>query len=128
MQKNNIFSGFTDEDLTAAGYSAGRAFALLFDGFARGMAEGFAGLEAGGVELVGNGESDTEEKTDIRDCRACWCDVCARLEECQKHREDEEPDGVRPSPCAGCANGMRFKPKERPPCDEYEQAAGNNYG
>lgn len=67
-------------------------------------------------------------KTDIQDCRRCWCDTCGRLEECEKHRDGTQPDGLRPLPCIGCVNGLRFKPKEEKPCEEYTEAAGFNNG
>ena len=38
------------------------------------------------------------------------------------------PDGVRPSPCVGCENGMRFKPCEEPQCEEFVQGDGLNNG
>lgn len=132
MAENKLFAGFTDEDLSAAGYAAGRAFALLFDGMTRGITEGFAELAAnaaGGVELVNSGENEEPElKTDIQDCRSCWCDVCGRIEKCEKHREGAEPDGLRPLPCIGCVNGLRFKPREKRPCADYLPIDGNNNG
>lgn len=131
MAGNKPFEGFTDEELSAAGYAAGRAFALLFDGVSRGIADGFAELAAenGGVELVHDEEDEEPElKTDIQDCRRCWCDTCGRLEECEKHRDGTQPDGLRPLPCIGCVNGLRFKPKEEEPCEEYTEAAGFNNG
>lgn len=64
------------------------------DAFARGVADGFAAYaqelaaENGGVELVHDEEDEEPElKTDIQDCRRCWCDTCGRLEECEKHRD-----------------------------------------
>ena len=51
-----------------------------------------------------------------------------RLEECEKIREGFTPDGVRPSPCVGCENGMRFKPCEEPQCEEFVQGDGLNNG
>ena len=78
----------------------------------------------------GDDEEDEEPelKTDIQDCRRCWCDTCGRLEECEKHRDGAQPAGVRPLPCIGCVNGLRFKPKEEEPCEEYTEAAGFNNG
>ena len=128
MAGNKPFEGFTDEELSAAGYAAGRAFALLFDGMSRGVADGFAEMAAGGVELVNEGDGEPELKTDIQDCRRCWCDTCGRLEECKKHRDGAEPDGLRPLPCIGCVNGLRFKPKENRPCADYLPIDGNNNG
>lgn len=68
------------------------------------------------------------EKTLIGDCRKCWCDQCAKLEQCVHLREGALPDGVRPFPCVGCADGMRFKPCEEERCAEFEQGAGFNNG
>lgn len=126
MAENKPFEGFTDEDLNAAGYSAGRAFALLFDGMSRGLADGFAEMAEGGVSLVNDGDEEPELKTEIQDCRRCWCDTCGRLEACKKHRDGAEPDGLRPLPCIGCVNGMRFKPKENKPCADYLPINGYN--
>lgn len=67
-----------------------------------------------------------KQKTEISDCRKCWCDTCAQLEGCQKARPGSEPDGIRPLPCIGCVNGMRFRPQEEEPCKEYEETASYN--
>ena len=68
------------------------------------------------------------EKTLIGDCRRCWCDQCAKLEQCVHLREGALPDGVRPFPCVGCADGMRFKPCEEERCADFEQGTGFNNG
>lgn len=68
------------------------------------------------------------EKTLIGDCRKCWCDQCAKLEQCVHLREGALPDGVRPFPCVGCADGIRFKPCEEERCADFEQGAGFNNG
>lgn len=68
------------------------------------------------------------EKTLIGDCRKCWCDQCAKLEQCVHLREGALPDGARPFPCVGCADGMRFKPCEEERCADFEQGAGFNNG
>ena len=131
MDEKRTFEGFTEEQLAEYGYSAGRAVAVLVDSFIQGLADGRAELAApaGGVELV---QEDTDEetytKTERKDCRACWCDACAKIEDCQQRRDGARPDGIRPFPCIGCLNGMRFKPREEEPCEEYEQAAGYNNG
>ena len=67
-------------------------------------------------------------KTEIYDCRKCLCDQCAKIEECEKHRGGALPDGIRPYPCLGCRDGMRFKPCEEPPCEEFVQSEGVNNG
>lgn len=130
MAENKTFEGFTEEELAQYGYSAGRAVAVLVDSFIQGLADGRAELaaHAAGIELVNDGDEEPELKTDIQDCRRCWCDTCGRLEECQKHREGTEPDGLRPLPCIGCVNGLRFKPKEKRPCADYLPIDGNNNG
>lgn len=117
------------------GFDLAHACAAAVDAFARGVADGFAAYaqelaaENGGVELVHDEEDEEPElKTDIQDCRRCWCDTCGRLEECEKHRDGTQPDGLRPLPCIGCVNGLRFKPKEEEPCEEYTEAAGFNNG
>lgn len=105
--------------------------ALLVEGLMQGIADGHAELagEFDGVELVHDEEDEEPElKTDIQDCRSCWCDTCGRLEACEKHRDGEKPDGLRPLPCIGCANGLRFRPKEKEACEEYTEAAGFNNG
>lgn len=128
MAENKLFEGFTEEELAQYGYSAGRALAVLVDSFVQGLADGRAELAAGGVELVNDGEEEQELKTDINDCRRCWCDTCGRLEECKNHLDGSKPDGLRPLPCIGCVNGMRFRPKEKRPCFDYKPIEGNNNG
>ena len=116
-----------DEELLARcayalGYDLAHAMAVMGDAFARGLAGGFA-------DMVNDGEGDEPElKTDIQDCRACWCDACAKLEECQKHRDGAKPDGIRPLPCIGCVNGLRFKPREEAPCENYIKYESYNNG
>lgn len=70
------------------------------------------------------------DKTMISDCRACWCDSCAHIEQCEvMNVEDGEPDGIRPNPCIGCLDGMRGMPKENSPaCGAYEEFDGCNNG
>lgn len=73
-------------------------------------------------------KQEHRQKTEISDCRKCWCDQCARLEECTQQREGTEPDGIRPFPCIGCGDGMRFKPREEARCEDFIQGSGANYG
>ena len=40
-------------------------------------------------------DEEPELKTDIQDCRRCWCDTCGRLEECEKHRDGTQPKVTR---------------------------------
>lgn len=130
----NENKAFDEEMLVKCAYSAGfdlaHSMAAAVDAFARGLYDGFTeqAAEAGGVELVNDGDGEPELKTDIQDCRSCWCDVCGRIEKCEKHREGAEPDGLRPLPCIGCVNGFRFKPREKRPCADYLPIDGNNNG
>lgn len=113
----------------------GAALGFLFAAFIRGFE---TGTDAFGIleeeeaikdihetDIPPNGEA---AKTEIGDCRKCWCDQCARLEECKHTRENEQPDGTRPFPCTGCGDGMRFKPCEENCCEEFVQGVGLNNG
>lgn len=123
-----------EEMLLRAGLGIGYAFAPFFRGIMNGV-EDYT-IEQAAREMqeehdaqeVEEGLKRPVEKTLIGDCRKCWCDQCARLEECEKIREGFTPDGVRPSPCVGCENGMRFKPCEEPQCEEFVQGDGLNNG
>lgn len=86
------------------GFDLAHAFAAAADAFARGVADGFAAYaqelaaENGGVELVHDEEDEEPElKTDIQDCRRCWCDTCGRLEECGKHRDGHTAGRLAPA-------------------------------
>ena len=55
-----------------------------------------------------------------RDCRACWCKVCANFEECVVDNPDYDPES-KPCPCDGCKAGKQYMPKAEPPtCGRYE--------
>lgn len=118
------------EALEEAGAALGFTFAALIRGFQAGMDAYDVMLEETAIREIRKTEEEREHsvKTEIGDCRKCWCDQCARLEECEKIREGFTPDGVRPSPCVGCENGMRFKPCEEPQCEEFVQGDGLNNG
>jgi len=114
---------------------AGAAMGFMFAAFVRGFKEGMDAFEvmeaANDIKEVHETEEPLKRdpvKTEIGDCRKCWCDQCARLEECEKIREGYAPDGIRPSPCVGCADGMRFKPCEEPQCEEFVRGEGLNNG
>jgi len=130
--RNNTFDETTlAECAHTIGYDLARAIAVVSNAFTCGIADGFADMAApaDGVELVND---DTEEephiKTDIRDCRECWCDTCAKLESCQRRRDGARPNGIQPFPCIGCFNGMRFMPRAGAACEEYEEIEGYNNG
>lgn len=114
---------------------AGAAMGFMFAAFARGFK---AGMEAFDLAEAANDIKEIHEtdtplkrdavKTEIGDCRKCWCDQCANLEACVHIREGEVPDGIRPFPCIGCGNGMRFKPCEEAKCEDFTQGEGLNNG
>lgn len=109
-------------------YEIGRSLGFAFGAFVQGFLDGKEDFEGAFEEANADDGSEEEKlervKTNVRDCRACWCDSCQRIEECELHREGEVPDGVRPFPCLGCENGMRFRPKEEPPCHLYKEGEG----
>lgn len=116
-------------------YEAGENIGFLFGALIRGILDGVEAFElaaaARDIEEMHETESGLKRpaiKTEIGDCRGCWCDQCAKLEECVHIREGELPDGIRPFPCVGCENGMRFKPCEVERCADFEQGEGFNNG
>ena len=123
-----------EELLLRAGLGIGYAFAPFFRGIMNGVEDYTIEQAAREMQEEHDAQEAEEglkrpvEKTLIGDCRKCWCDQCARLEECEKIREGFTPDGVCPSPCVGCENGMRFKPCEEPQCEEFVQGEGLNNG
>lgn len=123
-----------EEMLLRAGLGIGYAFAPFFRGIMNGV-EDYT-IEQAAREMQEEHDAQEAEaglkrpveKTLIGDCRKCWCDQCAKLEQCVHLREGALPDGVRPFPCVGCADGMRFKPCEEERCADFEQGAGFNNG
>lgn len=118
------------EALEEAGAALGFAVAALVRGFQVGMDAYDMMAEEAAIHEIRKTEEERERsvKTEIGDCRKCWCDQCAKLEQCVHLREGALPDGVRPFPCVGCADGMRFKPCEEERCADFEQGAGFNNG
>lgn len=118
------------EMLEEAGAALGFAFAALMKGFQAGMDAYEIVEEENAIREIRNEEEEKKPsvKTEIGDCRKCWCDQCAKLEECEKIREGFAPDGIRPFPCIGCENGMRFKPCEEARCEDFIQGEGLNNG
>ena len=123
-----------EEMLLRAGLGIGYAFAPFFRGLLQGVED--YEIERAARDMMA--ENDTQEveeglkrpvhKTEIGDCRKCWCDQCAKLEQCEKLREGALPDGIRPFPCIDCGDGMRFKPCEEAKCEDFVQGAGMNNG
>ena len=118
------------EALEEAGAALGFAVAALIRGFQAGMDAYDVMLEETAIREIRKTEEERERsvKTEIGDCRKCWCDQCAKLEQCVHLREGALPDGVCPFPCVGCADGMCFKPCEEERCADFEQGAGFNNG
>lgn len=123
-----------EELLLRAGPGIGYAFAPFFRGIMNGVEDYTIEQAAREMQEEHDAQEAEEglkrpvEKTLIGDCRKCWCDQCAKLEQCVHLREGALPDGVRPFPCVGCADGMRFKPCEEERCADFEQGAGFNNG
>lgn len=128
------FIKIDEELLLRAGLGIGYAFAPFFRGILEGVEDYTIEQAAREMQEEHDAQEAEEglkrpvEKTLIGDCRKCWCDQCAKLEQCVHLREGALPDGVRPFPCVGCADGMRFKPCEEERCADFEQGAGFNNG
>lgn len=131
---NNADIKIDEEMLLRAGLGIGYAFAPFFRGIMNGVEDYTIEQAAREMQEEHDAQEAEEglkrpvEKTLIGDCRKCWCDQCAKLEQCVHLREGALPDGVRPFPCVGCADGMRFKPCEEERCADFEQGAGFNNG
>lgn len=119
------------EAFREVGWLCGVIANVLMQGFEEGF-EDFEFVKAeNDIKDIHETESGLKRpavKTEIGDCRGCWCDQCAKLEECVHMREGALPDGIRPFPCIGCENGMRFKPHEAERCADFEQGEGFNNG
>lgn len=123
-----------EEMLLRAGLGIGYAFAPFFRGLLQGV-EDYEIERAARDMMAENDAQEVEEglkrpiqKTEIGDCRKCWCDQCAKLEQCEKLRKGALPDGIRPFPCIDCGDGMRFKPCEEAKCEDFVQGEGMNNG
>lgn len=111
-------------------YNQGVMTATAFQAFLSGFTDGISGNIA-----VGTGDSDVNDiepipsqKTNIEDCRDCWCDTCKNIEYCKENLANV-PDGTYPPlSCYGCKNGMRFKPTEKEPDCNYDKTEGFNNG
>ena len=131
----------------AIGYEAGQIAAAHLVGALRGFADGLESLgysplaeAAANVTEIsttpGDGQADEPEgKTRIEDCRACWCNTCANIEDCIDAPEGWQRGVLRPYPCADCADGRMYMPKNTTwasipkscPCAGYTPG-GENYG
>ncbi|MCL1994999.1 MAG: hypothetical protein FWG63_02245 [Defluviitaleaceae bacterium] len=68
-------------------------------------------------ELMPDGEIVTEtitegdgagKKIQHEDCAACLCNTCANIDKCCDAPAGQELIGVRPYPCDGCLDGMKY--------------------
>jgi hypothetical protein len=116
-------------------YEIGENIGFMFGALIRGILDGVEAFEmsvaARDIEEIHETEEGLKRpsvKTEIGDCRRCWCDRCANIEACTSKLDCELPDGIHPFPCLGCENGMRFMPEEEPPCDFFKEADSRNNG
>ncbi len=111
------------QKLAQAGYIAGRAAAIVAEGFTRGVADGRAAIA---TKRTGEIKDEPEQPYDPANeesvCRNCWCNTCAKLlDGCDAF--PPSPDGSRPSPCAECRakDCAPLMPKIHPAeCGTYE--------
>lgn len=106
-------------------YDHGKALGFLFGSFLRGLLDGMEEFESVCADLEAKQKEEVDGlqrfKQDNGDCAACWCDTCEKLEQCAELLTGEIPDGIRPFPCVGCKEGMRFRPTdaEEGKCRDY---------
>ena len=132
-EKQEIKIVLDEKKMLRIGLGIGYGFGALLRGIKQGLED--YEIEEAAREIQEENDTIAEmrkqehrQKTEISDCRKCWCDQCARLEECTQQREGALPDGMRPSPCLECGDGMRFKPCEEERCEDFVQGNGANYG
>ncbi|MFR3323375.1 MAG: hypothetical protein ACLTR8_02005 [Oscillospiraceae bacterium] len=93
-----------EEMLLRAGLGIGYAFAPFFRGIMNGVEDYTIEQAAREMQEEHDAQEAEEglkrpvEKTLIGDCRKCWCDQCAKLEQCVHLREGALPDGGTPVP------------------------------
>ena len=89
-----------EELLLRAGLGIGYAVAPFFRGILEGVEDYTIEQAAREMQEEHDAQEAEEglkrpvEKTLIGDCRKCWCDQCAKLEQCVNLREGALPDGV----------------------------------
>ncbi len=113
MGCNMSENGLNLKEIEAAGETLGRAYAALFKGFTKGF------NECKQIEDITTTASPPESKEEA-DCKGCWCHECGYWEDCVVKKEGYDP-ASEPCPCDGCKKGMRYMPKENPPCDKYQK-------
>lgn len=115
--------GYGLEEMEAAGYEIGLMIGAIVRGALRGLADyeaQNAALEPADQLVERDEPAPPLEKTRLADCRACWCDTCAAIMECENIRPGFQPDGETPLPCVGCYDGARCMPQDNPPtCGGY---------
>ncbi len=108
-----------EELLLRAGLGIGYAFAPFFRGILEGVEDYTIEQAAREMQEEHDAQEAEEglkrpvEKTLIGDCRKCWCDQCAKLEQCVHLREGALPDGCARSLASGarteCASSLAKK-------------------
>lgn len=109
------------EDFSTLGYEMGRMAAAFIDGFIKGYADHKTAVDTPAPDPVEEQEAEPEE-TQISICRACWCNTCAKLEECDAFPASN--DGIKPPPCAACPDNEEapLMPRSTPAeCGTYEE-------
>lgn len=97
------------KDIEAAGEALGVMYAALMKGFKKGVD---AMQDIYKEQRSEEDTADSEDQYKTTDCINCWCNECEEIDQC----EDKLNNNIRPMPCVGCNHGMRFMPKEKPPC------------
>ena len=112
------------EKFEILGYEIGQAFAAYMRGAISGFSDFSALAPAPGKtpdsRPVMNGK---QLNKDYKDCEACLCNTCANLDSCTSIRVGYVQGCIRPNPCIGCADGMRFSPVEPLRCGKYKDKA-----
>lgn len=132
-EKREIKIVLDEKMMLRIGLGIGYGFGALLRGIKQGLEnyeveEAAREMQEENDAIAETQKREHRQKTEISDCRNCWCDQCARLEECTHQREGVLPDGIRPSPCLECGDGMRFKPCEETRCEDFVQGNGANNG
>jgi hypothetical protein len=121
-------------DLVNAGYETGKACQLFLQGFFQGMADAME--DAALLDAAVNTtiiDSKQDGKDDFSDCRNCWCNECADIEQCDvinfpEAVSNNDFQADRPHPCRGCENRCIGQPKAAAAlCGVFVKGSGTNY-
>ena len=119
MEKGNFegFDGISAEELFALGQVAGFAAAAFVAGFFRGQKD----YDAFAEQAAGHEETPPAEEPEGGVCAQCWCNTCAKLDNCDAFTAS---DDLRPAPCAECntKDEAPLMPRCRPAeCGTYQE-------